>query len=48
MLPRGIVKAQTGRFDCLLCVSMVSAEVFNRQRDNLNNLKAGTSIQGEM
>lgn len=42
MVPREIVKAQMGRFDCLLRISVVSAEVLKGQRDNLNNLKAGT------
>lgn len=43
MAPGEITEAQMGRFDCLLGISMVSAEVLNRQRDNLDNLKAGTS-----
>lgn len=41
MVPREIVKAQMGGFDCLLRISVVSAEVLKGQRDNLDNLKAG-------
>lgn len=42
MVPREIVKAQMGRFDCLWGISVFSAEVLKGQRDNLDNLKAGT------
>lgn len=41
MVPRETVRAQMGRFDCLLRISVVSAEVLKGQRDNLDNLKAG-------
>lgn len=48
MVPREIVKAQMGRFDCLWGISVFSAEVLKGQRDNLDNLKAGTRSWEEM
>lgn len=41
MVPREIVRAQMGRFDCLLRISVVSAQVLKGQRDNLDKIKAG-------
>jgi len=42
VVPREIVKAQMGRFDYLLRISVVSKEALEVQKDNLDNLKAGT------